>query len=149
MELTLLRTKLLPTHTIGQLYINKEFFCFTLEDVVREQPGVPVEKWKIKHETAIPEGTYEIKLIDSPKYGPNSPWLQDVPGFTEILIHAGYNADHTSGCILVGSQLDKNNLINPWTTRATRDDLRLRMKAAADAGEKLNIVITYFERGVI
>ena len=41
-------------YTKGLIYIDDVFECFTLEDEERET--------KIKHETAIPEGTYQIKL---------------------------------------------------------------------------------------
>lgn len=141
MELVLYRTKFYPTHTIGQLYIDGDFFCFTLEDVVREEEGVPVEKWKIKHETAIPMGTYDIKLVHSPKFGVDSPWLQNVPGFTEILIHAGITHKDTSGCILVGYALTPEDIIKPGSTRVCRDDLKQKLRRVLDDGDKISITI--------
>jgi len=142
MDLVLYRTKFFPTHTIGQLYIDGDFFCFTLEDVVREVEGVPVEKWKIKHETAIPMGEYDIKLVHSPKFGKDSPWLQNVPGFTEILIHAGVTHKDTSGCILVGYALTEQDIIKPGSTRICRDDLRLKLRQAVDEGDTVTITVT-------
>jgi hypothetical protein len=65
------------------------------------------------HETCIPEGTYDIKFRTvggfhikyAERYG-NSHYgmlhLQDVPGFTYILIHTGNTDEHTSGCLIVG-----------------------------------------------
>lgn len=142
MNLVLYRTKKLPTHTIGQLYIDGDFFCFTLEDVVREVEGEPVEKWKIKHETAIPMGQYEIKLVHSPKFGKDSPWLQNVPGFTEILIHSGVTHKDTSGCIIVGYELLANDIIKPSSTRICRDDLRIKLRKAINEGETVQITVT-------
>ena len=51
--------------------------------------------------SCIPEGSYEVHRIYSPKFG-NCFHVQDVPDRTAILIHKGnYNKD-TRGCILVG-----------------------------------------------
>ena len=136
MNLTLVRNRFYDTHTIGQLYIDGEYFCFTLEDVVREQPGVPVEKWKVKNETAIPYGTYKIEFVNSPKFGENSMWVHDVPGFTGILIHSGNTDKDTSGCIIVGHKLttlnDKVDIIKPGTTRAAVTDLKEKLLQAKD-----------------
>lgn len=52
----------------------------------------------------IPAGTYAVKLMaaaDNPRHGPS--WeVQDVPERTDILFHAGNDADDSEGCILVG-----------------------------------------------
>jgi hypothetical protein len=84
-----------PT-TIGELYVNGAFFCFTLEDVIRPE-GV-----KIKHETAIPAGKYQVVIAWSNRFQKHMPRLIDVPMFDGILIHSGNTNAHTSGCILVG-----------------------------------------------
>ena len=129
MNLNLLRTKFYPTHTIGQLYIETEFLCFTLEDVVREVVDQPVERWKIKGETAIPYGLYRLKFEDSPKFGPDTITLRDVPGFDYIRIHSGNTPNDTEGCIIVGYRLnDKTNFILPGTTRTALKDLKQVLK---------------------
>src|SRR3990167_2560259 len=92
MKLLLYRTRLHNGWTGGQLYINDEFLCFTLEDQIREKDGVPVEKWKVYGETAIPRGTYEVVLQTSPKFGPDTITLLKVEGFEGIRIHAGNSA---------------------------------------------------------
>ena len=61
-----------PSHltcTLGSLYVNDEFECFTLEDVVREIEGRPVSEWKIHGQTAIPAGEYFVTLENSPRFG--------------------------------------------------------------------------------
>lgn len=124
MKLKLLRTKLLGTHTIGQLYVEGNFLCFTLEDVVREVVGKPVESWKIKRETAIPSGEYAVVFEHSPRFGANTLTLKNVPGFSKIRIHSGNNALDTEGCILVGYRLTDRNLIHPGTSRPALRDLK-------------------------
>lgn len=52
----------------------------------------------------IPAGTYTVKLMPAaanPKHGES--WeVQNVPGRTDILFHAGNDAEDSEGCILVG-----------------------------------------------
>jgi hypothetical protein len=50
MKLKLIRKYFRETYTIGELFINDNYFCDTLEDKVRDK--------KIKDVTAIPYGTY-------------------------------------------------------------------------------------------
>jgi len=88
---------------------NNQFLAATLED----------EKRLVKKaaETAIPAGTYEIKLRNegglTKKYAAKFPemhkgmlWLQDVPNFEWVYIHVGNTDDDTEGCILVGTTID-------------------------------------------
>lgn len=89
--------------TIGCLYVNGIFQAWTLEDIVREIPGVPVEKWKVWGKTAIPVGEYRCSIRKSEHFGTDKIHIEDVPGFSEIMIHEGNNAADTDGCILVGA----------------------------------------------
>ena len=128
MKLLLYRTRLHNGWTGGQLYINDEFLCFTLEDQVREKDGVPVEKWKVYGETAIPRGTYEVVLQTSPKFGPDTITLLKVEGFEGIRIHAGNSAKDTEGCIIVGYRIGSGGVIVPGTTRPALRDLKKALK---------------------
>lgn len=105
MRLTVLRYSENGDSTLGLLFINGKFECYTLEDEHREI--------KIKSETRIPSGTYQIKLRKEgghhSRYSNKFPsihkgmlHIQDVPGFTHILIHIGNKDDDTAGCTLVG-----------------------------------------------
>lgn len=91
--------------TIGELYINGKFNCYTLEDTIRLK--------KIKGVTAISEGTYKLDLRYSPKfspkYGHDMIWVKEVPNFEFILIHKGNLDTQTEGCLLVG---DSRGFIN-------------------------------------
>ena len=97
MHLLLQRKWFTPDSTIGELFVNDKFFCYTLGDVERSGP-------KVYGKTAIPRGTYEIKLTHSPKYKRLMPLLLDVPGFEGVRIHSGNTHKDTEGCILVGNR---------------------------------------------
>ncbi len=131
MELILRRTRLRDTITTGQLYVDGAYFCFTLEDKVREQKGVSVDKWKVPHETAIPYGTYEVVLQNSPRFGIDTPTLLRVPGFSEIRIHAGNTQFDTEGCIIVGYKVREDGVIIPGSTRTCVADLKAKIKQAS------------------
>jgi hypothetical protein len=88
--------------TLGSLYVDDVWFSWTLEDEIREQPGVPVEQWKVRGETAIPAGTYQVMLEWSPKFKRMLPELKGVPGYTETKFHAGNKHQDTDGCPLIG-----------------------------------------------
>ena len=130
-------------YTIGKLYIDGEYFCDTCEDVDRgltqKTPLNEIKEKKIKHQTAIPTGTYKITLkVQSPKYSQRSqyafckgylPRLIDVPGYEGILIHIGNKAGDSSGCILVGENKVKGQVIN---STATFKKLYEKLKEATD-----------------
>jgi len=111
MNLTLTRCNFGPDFTIGKLEIplmdnigiDRIARFFTLEDKVRGD-GDPktVGQWKVKHESAIPYGTYKLRYTWSPARKENCWRLFDVPGFDGILIHSGNTKKDTSGCILLG-----------------------------------------------
>lgn len=105
MNLSLHRFVVQSDRTIGNLILNDDWFCYTLEDAVRPE--------KIYGKTAIPAGKYQIKLRNSPKFGTDVLWLQDVPNFEYIYIHAGNTEKDTLGCILVGQMLVDLDASNP------------------------------------
>ncbi len=105
MKLQVVRTQFGKDATNGLLFIDGVFECYTLED--------QYQAVKVMHETCIPEGTYDIKFrktggfharyterYKNAHYGMLH--IQDVPGFTYILIHTGNTDEHTSGCLIVG-----------------------------------------------
>jgi len=112
--------------TIGKLYINGEFECYTLEDMVRNE--------KKYGETAIPSGGYEVKITYSPKFKTKLPVLIDVPNFRGIRIHPGNTHKDTEGCILVG-QTRTTDFIG--RSRRAFNGLFKKLKAAEKAGKKI------------
>jgi len=131
MELHLHRHFKGPLYTIGKLYIDGEYFCDTLEDTVRVE--------KIKHETAIPTGTYEIIINESPKYKKMMPLLVRVPGFEGIRIHTGNTRKDTSGCILVGVNSQKGKVLR---SREKYNDLMYILSGALYVKQTITITIT-------
>lgn len=85
--------------TIGALSINGVFAAFIIEDEYRKE--------KVRGETRIPAGKYELVLVHSPKftqkYGHQMIMLKDVPGFSGVLIHPGNSEKDTEGCLCPGN----------------------------------------------
>jgi hypothetical protein len=102
MKITVERREKANTFTISRLSVDDGWGCWVLEDPVREREGVPVEQWKVKGETAIPAGIYQVVITPSQRFGRDLPLLVDVPGFSGIRIHPGNSAADTEGCLLVG-----------------------------------------------
>lgn len=101
-ELTLKRYLSNAKCTVGELYDHSGFMVYTLEDVVREIPGDPVQDWKIAGQTAIPSGRYRVMITYSMRFQRELPLLLNVPGFSGIRMHAGNGPQDTEGCLLVG-----------------------------------------------
>jgi len=120
MKLTLKRIFKGETYAIGKLYIDGEYLCETIEDVVRKLPmtcpntskGIACKcQEKVMHETAIPAGTYRVTMEYSPKFKRKLPYLHNVPHFLGILIHSGNTAQSSSGCIIVGKNKVKGQVL--------------------------------------
>jgi len=107
MRLDLQREPSRDAATLGALYVDGAWLCWTLEDEMREVAGRPVDDWKIAGKTAIPLGTYPVLVTMSMRFGRRLPLVESVPGFTGIRIHPGNTEADTEGCILLG--LDRGN----------------------------------------
>jgi hypothetical protein len=91
-------------YTIGGIFIDGVFVCFTIEDAGRVV--------KVMHKTRIPAGRYRLSLQRSgrfhDRYKKRFPFhdgmilVNNVPNFTGILIHLGNSSKDTSGCIIPG-----------------------------------------------
>jgi len=114
MKLEVLRFSSQSDDTLGALFDvtnGRKFLAFTIEDEFRKE--------KVKGETRVPAGTYQVKLRTvggfhtkyAEKYGSMHKGMlhvQDVPGFEYILIHTGNTDEHTDGCLLVGNTSQQN-----------------------------------------
>ena len=103
-HITIFRDKFNKDNTLGKMYINGSFFCYTLEDAFR---GV-----KIKHEACIPEGSYRVELTRSNRFKRILPILIGVEGYEGVRIHRGNTEGDTSGCPLVGFNRSEDRVFN-------------------------------------
>jgi hypothetical protein len=117
--------------TLGILYVDGIFQCFTVEDEERAT--------KVKGETRVPDGVYKVALRKeggfhnkyTKKYGAmhkgmlcifNQPgWKIEKDGmsFQYILIHTGNTDEHTMGCLLLndavsGSTFTGSSSVNAY-----------------------------------
>lgn len=159
MKLKLRRTAKKAKYTIGHLYMqdkqNGEWvrIADTIEDKDRgldqSMSLANIERIKVKHQTAIPTGTYEIQMdVVSGTFskkqlykefcGGKVPRLKYVKGFSGILIHSGTDQDSSSGCIIVGENKVVGKVINSW---ATFKRVYAVLKRAYNNGEKITLEI--------
>lgn len=115
-------------YSIGRLALDGKYFCDTLEDRVRTNGE------KVRGETAIPAGNYEVILNWSPRFKCVLPMVLGVPGFSGVRIHAGNCAADTEGCVLVGFNQVKGRLV---ASRPTLARLMEKLLAAVQAGGKI------------
>jgi len=139
--------------TLGRLYLDGRFQCWTLEDQYRTGP-------KVRGETRIPAGTYQVGFRTEggfhaqyaetygAKFGPD--WhkgmlhVTNVPGFDYILIHVGNSHDDTAGCLLVGHQHSKvNGYHYIGSSRPAYEALYPLVRQALLAGEE--VLIEYLD----
>ena len=106
MEFILERKYLGPDYTIGQFYIDNQYFCNILEDTVRDKNKdgdlTDAGETKVFGKTAIPYGRYKIIITYSQRFKRDLPLLCNVPSFDGIRIHPGNTQVDTHGCLLPG-----------------------------------------------
>lgn len=152
MKLLLRRIFKGPRYTIGKLFINGVYECDTLEDQDRgltsQMSLEEIKAKKVYGVTAIPTGTYSINMTTvSPKFKDRAwakpykgilPRLENVKGYEGVLIHVGNKAEDTLGCILVGDNKVKGQVIN---STATFYELMTVLLKAQSAGEVIELTI--------
>ena len=117
--------------TFGELFIDGQYECFSLEDPVRDGPKIPGN-------TAIPAGTYKVTIDHSNRFNCLMPHILDVPGFEGIRIHAGNTEADTEGCILVGQLRGSNSILS---SRAAFQPLFRKLLRAFDHKEEIILEI--------
>lgn len=133
MRITLIRIANKPTYCIGKLYIDGKYFCDTIEDTDRglddKMSEEEIVKYKIKSETAIPTGIYQVTITYSPKYKKNMPLINNVKGYSGIRIHSGNTSKDTEGCLIVGKNKEVGKVLE---SRVTYNALYKRLVQAKD-----------------
>ena len=95
-NLLLVRDTFSDNSTLGELFLNGERLCDTLENPYLDNQ---------RNISCIPEGEYEVRLRYPRESGTRDYLLllvKDVPDRDYILFHIGNRPSDTSGCILVG-----------------------------------------------
>ena len=153
MKLVIDRKYKKQSYTISNLYIDGKWFCNCLEDADRGLDNSMSEDMirtlKKPSITAIPRGTYEITLdVISSKYSKvqfykdvcngKVPRLKNVKGFDGILIHAGNTDKDSSGCLLVGQNKIKGQVVN---SKETFKQLYKLLQDGKSRGEKITIKV--------
>jgi hypothetical protein len=123
--------------TIGELYIDGEFFCYTLEDEIRPD-GI-----KVDGQTAIPIGDYKVELTYSNRFHRMMPLIYNMPDktidshgvqFSGVRFHGGNTAKDTHGCPLVAFNTDG---VKVWGT--AEKELTKRITGVVDLTVRLNL----------
>lgn len=112
MELAVTRGPNHDDSCIGDFFIDDAWWCYSLEDLVREVDGQPVVSWKVQDQTAIPRGRYQVIIDYSAHFAKNMLHILNVPGFEGVRIHGGNDAADTDGCILVGTRRSDDDISN-------------------------------------
>ena len=129
-NLLLIRDTFTEESTIGELFLNGERMCDTLEN-----PYINNER----RISCIPEGEYKVRLRTA-RESASRDYLhllvQDVPNRKWILLHRGNYASDTNGCVLVGLGTQHNKVNN------SRLAMDLLMKEIINlGGENINLII--------
>jgi Family of unknown function (DUF5675) len=116
---------------MGELSIDGSFQCYTLEPPHRDGDTKP---------RAIPAGRYRLTWRFSKRHQKDVPHVEDVPGFTEIEIHAGNYPKDTEGCLLLGRSRGPDYLS---TSVDACDQVYARVEACVTRDEEM--FITYLD----
>ena len=95
-NLLIIREMFTEESIIGELFVNGELFCDTLELPYKDNQ---------RSISSIPAGEYSVRMR-YPRESATRDYLhmivKDVPNRSYILFHRGNKPSHTRGCILVG-----------------------------------------------
>ena len=129
-NLLLIRDTFSKESTIGELFINGERICDTLENSWQDNQ---------RNISCIPEGVYPVRLR-LPRESASRDYLhllvQEVPYRDWILFHRGNTAKDTSGCILVGLGTEQDVVHNSVLAM----DLLIK-EILHLGGENINLII--------
>ena len=129
-NLLIVRNTFSEVSTIGNLYLNGEWLCDTLEnpylDNQRNISCIPTGKYSVRLRTARESATKDyVHLL-----------VKDVPNRDLILFHIGNTAKDTRGCVLVGIGTEQDLVKN------SRLAMELLMKEIVNlGGTKINLII--------
>ena len=129
-NLLLIRNTFSKKSTIGELFLNGERICDTLENSWQDNQ---------RNISCIPEGVYPVRLRLPRESGTRDYihlLVKDVKDRDYILIHIGNTAKDTSGCILVGLGTEQDVVHNSVLAM----DLLIK-EILHLGGENINLII--------
>jgi hypothetical protein len=94
----------------------------------------------VRGATAIPAGEYRVTLEHSPRFGPDTLTICNVPGFTGVRIHGGNTHEHTEGCPLLGLRVTDTTIVGGTSAPAVAL-VKARVRAALQAGQHVLLTI--------
>lgn len=146
LRLILRRVAFERTYTIGRLYANGKKICDTMEPhcvhcTLDSTVGFIQRMKKVFGSVAIPVGTFDIVMSPSEKFHQLMPFLQDVHGFSGVMIHPGNYPRDTQGCILVGVNRQKGKLA---TSKRCFKKVQALIEDSLQSGEGVNITVKEF-----
>jgi hypothetical protein len=151
MKIKVVREFFSNTETLGTMYINDKFFCYTLEDYDRKfkqsQDEAFIKANKIAKKTALPSGEYRLILSISNRFKRLMPEVLNVKGFAGIRIHGGNTHENTEGCILIAKNryLDKQSTfgkIRNWIQGTMEVQLIKEIQKALNKNEIIELSIS-------
>jgi hypothetical protein len=108
MELLVNRTTRTANSTIGEFFINGNFFSYCLEPTDRGLTSSmsieEIQEIKIPDKTCIPTGRYQVTKYYSNKNQRDVPLINKVPDYQYVEIHHGNFPGDTDGCLLLGEE---------------------------------------------
>ena len=129
-NLLIIRDTFTEESTVGELFLNGELMCDTLENPWKDNQ---------RNISCIPEGEYKVRIRlarESATRDYLHLLVQDVPNRDWILFHRGNSAKDTSGCILVGLGSQQDYVQN------SRLAMDLLMKEIINlGGTNINLII--------
>ena len=129
-NLLLIRNTFSKKSTVGELFLNGERICDTLENSWQDNQ---------RNISCIPEGVYPVRLRLPRESGTRDYihlLVKDVKDRDYILIHIGNTAKDTSGCILVGIGTEQDVVHNSVLA------MDLLIKEILNlGGENINLII--------
>ena len=146
MVISIIRKPSAKGATLSTWYVEGQQICVGIEDVVRG----PSEA-KVYGKTAIPAGTYRVRVTMSNRFKRRLPLLVNMPGGTirfgnkliddcGVRIHPGNTAADTEGCLLPGSAFGADGA-SVSASRVAFDRLFTRIEMAVANGEPITLTI--------
>jgi hypothetical protein len=125
---------------VGEFRCDFGLTGFSLEDEVRQDPdpSTPANEAKVYGKTAIPAGTYRLTLRRSEHFDRDLPHIEEVPGFTEIMIHGANTPLDVKGCIGVGRRRTPSGIAD---CLGVVDRIVTELRSATHRGEESSITV--------